>query len=84
MVTTRKKKAVAVLLAPADDDDLEGLLMARSPRFQAMLERSRRSIKAGKGLSQEAFWKAVAEGAPKQGTQSDGAQKKGEAGEAAP
>jgi prevent-host-death family protein len=61
IVITRNGKAVAVLLAPLDDDDLEQLILARSPRFQALLEKSSRSIKAGKGLSQEEFWQAVAE-----------------------
>ena len=61
VVITRNGKAVAVLIAPTDDDDLEGLLLARSPRFQSLLDRSRQSIKAGKGLSWEDFWKAVAE-----------------------
>ena len=64
VVITRNGKAVAVLLAPADDDDLEGLLLARSPRFQSLLARSRQSIKRGRGLSREDFWKAVAEGTP--------------------
>jgi prevent-host-death family protein len=49
IVITRNGKAVAVLLAPIDDDDLEGLLLARSPRFQALLDKSRASIQAGKG-----------------------------------
>jgi hypothetical protein len=44
---------------PNDNDDLERLLLDRSPRFQAMLDRSRRSIKEGGGLSKEDFWKAV-------------------------
>ena len=60
-VIAHNSEAVAVLLAPADDDDLEGLLLARSPRFQSLLARSSKSIKQGKGLSQEDFWKAVAE-----------------------
>ena len=60
-VITHNDKAVAVLLAPADDDGLQGLLLARSLRFQSLLARSRESIKQGKGLSQEDFWKAVAE-----------------------
>jgi len=67
VVITRNGKAVAVLLAPADDDDLEGLLLARSPRFRALLGESRRSVKAGKGLSREDFWKAVTERTQKQG-----------------
>ena len=61
VVITRNGRAVAVLLAPADDEDLENLILSRSPRFQAILNKSRRSIEAGKGLSSNEFWKAVAE-----------------------
>ena len=61
IVITRNGIAVGVLIAPLDDDDLEMLLLARSPRFQALLGQSRASIKAGKGLSRKDFWKAVAE-----------------------
>jgi prevent-host-death family protein len=64
IVITRNGKAVAVLLAPVDDDDLEGLLLARSPRFQNLLARSRESIRRGEGLSREDFWKTVAERTP--------------------
>ena len=71
VVITRNGKAVAVLLAPMNDEDLESLLLARSPRFQDLLAKSRESIKAGKGLSSSDFWKAVShrhrrKGAPKQ------------------
>jgi hypothetical protein len=59
IVITRNGKTAAVLLVPHDDDDLERLLLGRSPRFQALLDRSRQSIEAGQGLSEEAFWKAV-------------------------
>jgi prevent-host-death family protein len=59
VIITRNGKAVAVLLAPLDEDDLESIMLARSPRFQAVLEKSRQSIKAGKGLSHNDFWKAV-------------------------
>ena len=53
IVITRNGKAVAVLLVPYDDDDLERLLLGRSPRFQALLNRSRQSIEEGKGLSED-------------------------------
>jgi prevent-host-death family protein len=59
VVITRNGKAVAVLVAPADDDDLERLLLSRSRRFQTVLEKSRKSIRAGKGLSKTEFWKTV-------------------------
>jgi prevent-host-death family protein len=58
IVITRNGKTAAVLLVP-HDDDLERLLLGRSPRFQAMLDRSRRSIDEGKGLSEGDFWKAA-------------------------
>lgn len=52
---------MAVPFARVEGDDLEGLLLARTPRFQALLEESRRSIQLGKGLTQKDFWKAVAQ-----------------------
>jgi len=59
VIITRDGKAVALLLAPLDDADLERLVLARSPRFQALLAQSRQSIQAGKGLSGTEFWEAV-------------------------
>jgi len=59
VIITRNGKPVAVLLAPLDDEDLERLVLSRSPRFQALLGKSRRSIAAGKGLSPDQFWKTV-------------------------
>lgn len=59
VVITRNGKAAAVLLVPRDDEDLERLLLGRSPRFEALLDRSRQSIKEGKGLTEEQFWDAV-------------------------
>ena len=65
LVITRNGKAVAVLVVPQDDDDLERLVLARSPRLQALLNRSRQSIQQGKGLSEKAFWEAVRKRATK-------------------
>ncbi|HEB09710.1 MAG TPA: type II toxin-antitoxin system Phd/YefM family antitoxin [Spirochaetales bacterium] len=57
VVITRNGKAVAVILAPVDDDDLERILLSRSPRFQALLNKSRKSIGVGNAVSHEEFWK---------------------------
>ncbi len=59
IVITRNGKAVAVLLAPGNDDDLERILLAHSPRFQKLLDKSRQSVNAGKGMSRNTFWKTV-------------------------
>ena len=61
IVITDNGMTVAVLLAPHDKEDLERLLLARSPRFRAVLDQSRQSIEAGKGLSRDEFWRAVEE-----------------------
>ena len=60
IVITRSGRAVAVLLTPMDDDDLERLILAHSQRFHHLLDRSRRSLAAGKGLSTKEFWGASA------------------------
>ena len=59
VVITRNGKAVAVLVAAVDDDDVESLVLARSPRLQRLLKKSRASITAGRGLSAKEFWNAV-------------------------
>ena len=60
VIITRNGKPAAVLLAPKNNDDLERLMLAHSRRFQSLLNKSRRSIKAGKGVSNGEFWKTVA------------------------
>jgi prevent-host-death family protein len=59
IIITRNGKPAAVLLVPTDEDDLDRLMLARSPRFQALVDKSRRSIAAGKGLARDEFWKTV-------------------------
>jgi len=58
VVVTRKGRAVAVIVAPEDDADLESLLLSRSPRFRSLLTKSRRSIAAGAGETHEHFWRS--------------------------
>jgi prevent-host-death family protein len=61
VLITRNGKVAAVLLAPKEDEDLERLVSAHSRRFLALLEKSRRSMKAGKGVPHNEFWKTVAQ-----------------------
>lgn len=60
VVVTRSGKPVVVLLAVTNEDELERLLMAHSPKLQAVLEDSRRSIEAGEGIPSKRFWREVA------------------------
>src|ERR1700674_2217524 len=59
VVVTRNGKAVAVLLAVTDDDELERLVLAHSPRFQAILNESRRQIGETGGIPHRQFWHEV-------------------------
>jgi prevent-host-death family protein len=59
VVVTRNGKPVAVLLAVSDEDELERLMMAHSPRLQAILGAARQRIRAGAGIPEEEFWQQV-------------------------
>jgi len=55
----RKGKVAANLLTPKNEEDLERLILGRSRRFQSLIEKSRRSVKAGKGVPHDEFWKTI-------------------------
>lgn len=59
VVVTRNGKAVAALVAVGDDEELERLLMAHSPKLQAILAAARQRIQEGKGIPHEQFWERV-------------------------
>jgi len=59
VIVTRNGKAVAVLLAVTDEDELERLVLAHSPKFQALLNKSRRQIEETGGIPHDVFWREV-------------------------
>lgn len=59
VVVTRSGKPVAVLLAMSDEDEIERVLMAYSPKLRSILDAARDSIREGQGLSSEDFWRDV-------------------------
>jgi prevent-host-death family protein len=59
VVITRNGRPVAVLIAPADEEDLERLVLAYSPRMQRLLDEARERIQQGGGLEHTDFWDAV-------------------------
>ncbi len=59
VVITRNGKPAAVLLAVEDDQELERLILAYTPKFRTLLDASRDQIKRGGHLSHEAFWDEV-------------------------
>jgi prevent-host-death family protein len=56
VVLTKNGRAVAVLLAVRDDDDLERLVLANTPRFRELIKAAGRRIAEGKGARHDEFW----------------------------
>jgi len=56
VVVTRNGKPVAVLLSLEDEDELDRLVLAYSPRFRSILEAAREQVRSGSGIPHEAFW----------------------------
>lgn len=56
VIVTKNGKPVAVLLSMQDEDEIERLLMAYSPKLQRILQAAERQIREGKGIKHEDFW----------------------------
>src|SRR5205807_6232450 len=74
VVVTRNGKAVAVLLGVSDDDELERLLLAHSPKLRALLDAADRRIDEGGGIEHDEFWQQV-ESANRTGEDNGGGKK---------
>ncbi len=59
VIVTKNGKPVAALLPIADEDELERIILAYSPRLQAILAKSREQIRQGKVLEHDEFWREV-------------------------
>ena len=59
VIVTKNGKAVAVLLAVDDEEELERLILAYSPKFQAIMRKGKAQIKAGEALPHEEFWDEI-------------------------
>ena len=61
VVVTKNGRPAAVLVSVTDQDDLDSILLACSPRFQKLLERSNRQIEKTGGIPHDEFWRRVEE-----------------------
>lgn len=57
IIVTRNGKPVAVLVGVEDENEIERVLMANSPRLQAVIAKSRQSIHEGRGVPRDEFWR---------------------------
>lgn len=59
VIVTKNGRPTAVLLAVSDEEELERLVLAHTPRFMGLLERAEKQIKRAGGVKHKAFWEAV-------------------------
>jgi prevent-host-death family protein len=59
VIITRNGQPVAVLVPVLDDDDLERLILAYTPKFRRLIEAADRRIKETGGIKHEEFWQTV-------------------------
>ena len=59
IIITRNGKPVAVLISVDNEDELERLVLAYSPKFQEILNVSKQQIRRGEGIHHEELWKEV-------------------------
>lgn len=55
VVVTKKGRPTAVLVS-LTDDELEDLILARSPKMRALLDQAWADIEEGRGLEHDDFW----------------------------
>ncbi|MFL5802133.1 MAG: type II toxin-antitoxin system Phd/YefM family antitoxin [Roseiflexaceae bacterium] len=61
VIITKNGRPVAALVAITDDDELERLIMAYTPRLRQLLNDAAERIKQGGGILHDEFWRQVAE-----------------------
>jgi prevent-host-death family protein len=68
VVVTRNGRPVAVIVGVQDEDEIERLLMAYSPRLRAILDRSRQQFREGEWLGEKEFWSQFEQAPPAEGS----------------
>jgi prevent-host-death family protein len=56
VIVTKNGRPVAIMLGISDEDDLERIMLAISPRFQALLDEAERRIQETGGMSHADVW----------------------------
>jgi len=56
VVVTRNGRPIAMLVGVTDEEEVERLMMAHSPRLQEILEAGHRQIQNGGGIPAKEFW----------------------------
>ena len=57
VVVTNSGKPVALLLSVKDEEEIERLLLAYSPKFNNIMHVAERQVREGKGIKHDDFWR---------------------------
>ncbi len=59
VIVTKNGRPVAVMMGISDEDDLERVLLAVSPKFQALLDKIEKRIQETGGISHDDIWAQI-------------------------
>jgi len=62
LVVVTKHGRPAIVMMAVDEDELERLMLYRSPRFRQLAEAAEKEYQAGDSIPAEDFWKHMDEG----------------------
>ena len=57
VVVTKNGKPVALLLSVKDEEEIERLLLAYSPKFKSIMHVAERQVREGKRIKHDDFWR---------------------------
>jgi prevent-host-death family protein len=67
VIVTKNGKPVAMLLSIRDEEEIERMVLAYSPKFQGILDIAEKQIREGKGIKHDEFWREIEAEIPKAG-----------------
>jgi prevent-host-death family protein len=59
VIVTKNGRPVAMLLSITDEDEIERMALAYSPKFQSIIQLAEKQIREGKGMKHEDFWREL-------------------------
>lgn len=61
IIVTKNGRPVAVIVGAPNEEDLERLVLAHTPRFRRLLEAAEARIRSTGGMKHDDFWEDVAD-----------------------
>ncbi len=59
IIVTKNGRPVAVLVSVPEEDELERLLLAHTPRFRRLLDAAEQRLQRTGGIKHKSFWKSL-------------------------